>query len=120
MVTKKELDTITEGDSIERKVTFEDGNGTIDISNWTVWWTIKKSETDPDSDAILQTKNGTNDHSDPANGETILSFDKTETQDIDQRTRDAVYDIQIKKGNGDVDTILKGVQPIEKDITEES
>lgn len=118
MVVKQSLDGFTEGDDVSRTLTIKDSDGNaIDISNWVVWYTVKEDESDLNN--LLQTRNGPGDHSDPQNGETLLKFSSNQTSGVVERDRDdLVYDIQIKNGNGDITTLFKGSQPIQKGVTD--
>jgi len=118
VVVKRSLDAFTEGDDVSRTLKLEDGDGNpIDITDWTVWYTVKEDESDLNN--LLQVRNGSGDHSNPQNGETVLKFSSNQTSGVVDRDRDdLVYDIQVEDDEGDVTTLFKGSQPIQKGVTD--
>ena len=70
------------GDSKTYTITFDDGTNPIDITGWTVFFTVKnKNDNSSTDDDALITRTVTS-HSDPVNGQTqvILSFDDTDIE----------------------------------------
>jgi len=100
------------GDDLTLNLLFKDGSSPIDITDWTVFFTIKKNADDVDADAVL-TKDVTS-HSDPTNGITEIVLLDTETDEIEGVFD---YDIQTKDDSGIIKTIVRGVIEFEKDIT---
>ena len=95
--------TAVRGDTFTRTITFKDSAGTAyDITLWTIWFTIKNSTDDTDAEAIIQKKITA--HSDPTNGTSIISLTAAETDVITPGTYR--YDIQIKKDDGTIYTVV--------------
>lgn len=90
-----------------RKVTFKtivDGvvTGLINITGYTVWFTVKSIAGDSDANAVLA-KTITS-HSDPTNGETYITLSNTET-DLEGTF---FYDIKYKDGSGNTAGCFNG------------
>ena len=101
------------GDDVNRKLTFTDKNGDpINITGWTVSFTMKKNTNDGDDDAIY--KVDIVNHL-PETGSTNLSILKSVTKDWPIGCWS--YDIQIEKANGIVRTILLNSAEVIKDVT---
>lgn len=62
------------------KVTFKKNGVVIDITGWTVYFTLKKNFEDTDAQAKISKKITT--HSDPTNGQTLIEFSADETDFI--------------------------------------
>lgn len=108
------LENITEDDDRTYSLTFKDSDGNaIDITNWTVWMTIKKDIGATDGEAVIQKE--VTSHDDPTNGKTSV---KLEDIDTDGLGGFYFYDFQITDGNGDKYTILKGQVGFEQGITD--
>lgn len=60
------------------KVTFKKNGIAVDITDWTVYFTVKKEMNSADSEAVIAKKIVT--HSDPGNGETLITFTASETE----------------------------------------
>lgn len=101
---RRNLPAIIEGDDVTHTMQFTDGDGNaIDISDWTVFVTVKDKLRDSDDDALIS-KDITS-HDDAVNGKTSFSFTSSETADLDGGKH---YDIQLKKADDSIQTILKG------------
>ena len=108
--------SLTRGDSAAYTLTFTNSNGTvIDISAWTILFTLKTSYDLPDTQATLQKKVGPGQHSDPTHGITILSFAPGDTALLPSRVYD--YDIVILPNATDAYTILKGKFDLQYDVS---
>jgi len=104
---------IYRGDSKSYDLTFTNGDGeAIDITGWTIFFTAKEKRTDSDDDAVMS-KDVTN-HSDPTGGVSAISFTASETN-IDPKAY--YYDIQVKKADGTIRTVLVNKLQILIDIT---
>lgn len=101
MVTRQTL-RIYEGDSDTLIVTIGDGN--TDITDYTVYFTVKTNIDDADSSAIIN-KDITN-HTDPTHGITEIPILPEDTKD--ETPGDYVYDIRYDDGTGAITTILNG------------
>ena len=116
----KNLEDITRGDDYKRPLEFVDKNDNpIDITGATVYFTLRKCIpssdiiTDNDSDVIL--KKDITVHTDPVNGKTELVLTDEDTNGLELGKY--FYDIQLKKANGEIKTIIKGQLKIVWDIT---
>lgn len=107
---------VTRGDDKYFTFEFKDEAGVaIDITGWTVYFTVKEDPTDSDDDAKIKKDQSV--HSDAVSGKTTIHLENTETNLLGQY----FYDIQIKKpgSNGDVFTVVPdGVIVFKQDITQ--
>lgn len=109
--------TITRGDYIKWKLTLKDENDAVyNITDWTIYFTLKTSLKLPDLGATLQ-KTITS-HSDAVNGETIIELLNTETDDLNIGTY--YYDIQVKTKASKIYTVKKGTFTVTYDVTSTS
>jgi hypothetical protein len=115
-VSAPERDFIaTEGDSFPLTVERLKDDGTAwDITDWTFWLTLKESPSDADADATVGPKTNTS-HADPTNGITNFELAPSETADLHRRY---YYDVQQKRPDGSVKTVLYGTIYFEQDVTE--
>ena len=95
--------TVTRGDTVPINLHFKTQAGTdIDITGWTVFFTVKKKPHDTDDSkaviAITQTE-----HTAPTQGLTILTILPEMSKDL---LGDYFYDIQIKRPDGFVKTVI--------------
>lgn len=105
-----------ENNDISIVVTFTDSNGSaIDITGYTVWFTVKERESDIDANAIIQKE--VTSHSDPTNGETTIDLTNS---DMDINPKTYYYDIQWKDTNDKIKTILKAKFIVKKRITQDT
>ena len=105
--------TAYRGDSKVIDLTFKDGDGVaIDISLWTIFFTVKESKDDLDADAVIA-KNVTT-HSDPTHGISEIALVPADTEDL---AGNYFYDIQIKKGDGTIATVIDGLITFKEDVT---
>ena len=81
---------------------FTKNNRAIDITGWTIYFTVKSKKSDTDGEALIQ-KDVTS-HSDPTQGITLISLSATETDIIGSK----YYDIKIKDDEGNSNIILQG------------
>lgn len=106
--------TEEQGDTIPYSFTFEDSDGNaIDISDWTIFATVKESIDDSDADAKIQ-KTVTS-HDNPTSGETSLTYTSSDTDGLEGTY---VYDFQYKDGDGEITTFQRGEIRFRKDVTE--
>jgi hypothetical protein len=103
---------IKRGDSKSYTLTFRDEEGSvIDITGWTVFFTVKDKIDDTDETAVL--KKTITSHTDPTNGKTKIELSSTDTNLVGNY----IYDIQIKKDTNEINTILEGNITFAKDVT---
>jgi hypothetical protein len=101
------------GDDWVKVLYFTDENGdAINITGWTIFFTVKKNEEDIDDDAVIS-KDITV-HTNPTGG--VSSIVLTD-DDTDIPPREYWYDIQIKKATGAIKTVVKDNFEIHTDIT---
>jgi len=113
MTVSEDLDPVTQGDDEEYGLTFtKDDGSAYDITNWTVYVTVKRSHDDSDDDAVIS-KDITN-HTLPTDGETDFTFTASETQNLQGPY---VYDIQVKKGDGSITTVVEGTVKFVEGVT---
>ena len=100
------------GDEFSMQLEFKDENGVvIDITNWTIFFTVKKKLDDPDSAAKISV---TIAPSDPTNGIALVTVPNTETDNL---SGVYYYDFQFKKADGTIQTLVNGGITFEKDVT---
>jgi len=105
---------IYQGDSYSWGFEFVANDMPLDITNWTIYFTVKANITDPDSAALIQ-KIITS-HTDPTHGKSALNLTHTETDTLPIGV--ALYDIQIKTSGGEIHTIYKGQVKVSADVTQ--
>lgn len=112
----QDLDVEFQGDDATYTITFTDNNdNAFNITNWTVWLTIKDNLSDDDVDALIQKE--VTSHSDPTNGETQITLTST---DLDGLRGYKYYDIQVKDDSDEIRTVLFGEIPLSEDVTNSS
>ena len=92
----------------------EDG-AYVDITDWTVYFTVKVKHTDPDTLAVIA-KDITS-HADPISGKTLIELTPV---DLDLDPGNYWYDIVGKDGSGNVHLIAIGKLKLEEKITQRS
>jgi len=105
--------TITRGDTWERVIYFKDDDEVaIDITGWTIFFTVKEKVSDEDASAKISKTITT--HTDPTNGESKITLTYTDTA---LTCKNYIYDLQVKTDEGEIKTLLEGVITIKQDIT---
>ena len=105
--------TVFRGDDWEKLLKFVDKNDQpINITGWTIFFTLKKRKTDEDASAVI--KKTITSFNNPADGEVLLSISASELNEL---LGEYYYDIQIKKADGRILTIISGIITFETDIT---
>lgn len=106
---------VTEGDTFSLTIERLKDDGTAwDITGWTFWLTVKESTTNTDANAVVgPIKNTT--HTAPANGKTSFELSASDTDNLTGRYH---YDVQQKRPNGSIKTVLYGTMYFEADVTE--
>lgn len=113
-MAKNEL-TAFRGDDKDITIEVKDSDdNAVDISGWTIWFTVKKSADDADSDAVIGPKKVTS-HTDASSGKSTVSLTNSDT-DLSRGTY--IYDIQTDDGSGKITTWGKGDFTIMKDVTD--
>lgn len=100
------------GDDFALGLNFTENGSPINITGWTIFFTIKRNLTDSDAAAVIA-KTITS-FPDAVNGEAVITLDDTETDDLQG---DYYYDVQMKKPVGLIKTIVKSIIRFEDDVT---
>lgn len=101
MVTTQALE-IYEGDSDSLTVTI--GTGSTDITNYTIYFTVKADKDDSDASALIAKQ--ITSHTNPTIGETQIPILAADTSGVAAGTH--FYDIRFDDGTGAISTILRG------------
>ena len=108
------LNPLYRGDSWEYTLSFTNNDGSkINITGWKIYFTLKKYAWKSDGDADV--KKDILVHSNPLEGETKITLEARDTENLTAGIY--VFDIQIKRADGTVLTVLKGKLEIILDIT---
>jgi hypothetical protein len=103
MATTQNL-TMVKGDTKTINLTVSYDSGSFDLTGATVYLTVKERYPDTDEEAILQ-KIVTY-HTNPTEGETIITIVPADTSAIE--AKDYLYDIQVTDSSSNVFTVLRG------------
>jgi hypothetical protein len=104
---------IKRGDTWSRTIYFtNDDNVPIDITGWTIFFTVKAKADDLDAAAIIS-KTITS-FSNPTAGEAEISLTSTDTN---QTIGSYLFDLQVKTNLNEIFTVVEGIITITKDIT---
>ncbi len=108
------LNPLYRGDSREYTLSFTNNDGTkIDITGWKIYFTLKKYAWKADADADI--KKDITAHLKPLEGETKITLTAGDTKNLGIGVYN--FDIQIKRADGTILTVLKGTLEIMLDIT---
>jgi len=108
-----DLNPIYKKNSKEYLLTFVDDEGdAIPITDWTVFFTVKKSYADADDDAEIS--KDVTEHYDAEGGITKIALTPDDT---DVTPGKYVYDVQVKKADGSIVTIVIGQVEIKSRVT---
>lgn len=108
------LNPLYRGDSREYTLSFTDSEGTIiPITGWKIYFTLKKYAWKADDNADI--KKDILVHSNPLEGETKITLTAEDTKNLGIGVYS--FDIQIKRADETVLTVLKGTLEIMLDIT---
>jgi hypothetical protein len=104
---------LVRGDNQVYNLHFTDADDVdIDITGWTVYFTVKHRIEDTDANAVL--KKDITSHSDPTHGITVLILLATDTDNL---RGDYFYDVQIKKVDNTIKTVMIDSLEVVGDIT---
>lgn len=105
--------SVFRGDDKTYSFTFKSSDGSaIDITDWTIFFTVKEHETDSDDDAKIAKE--VTSHTSPTDGLSSLSITDSDT---DLTPKKYYYDFQVKKDDGIIRTLVKGEFRVLTDIT---
>lgn len=103
---------IYRGDDKTWQVQFKDAlEVAIDITGWSVYFTVKEKDSDTDINAKI-TKTITS-HVDPTGGKTDIILVPADTQSL---KGNFYYDIRVKKDSGEKITVLTGTLEVLKNV----
>jgi hypothetical protein len=106
--------SVIRGDDVTLNATFKDENGTaINITGYTVFFTVKNNYTSTTDDNALISKTVTS-HSDPTNGQTTITLSNTDTN-LDEGNY--FYDFQTKDGSNKISSTSRGTFTVSLDVT---
>lgn len=101
------------GDTFKRSIAFLDEDSlAIDITGWTIFFTVKSRLSNADGSA--EADDTVTSHTDPTAGLSQISLSASDTAAL---SGDYFYDIQVKKSDGEIYTIMKGKILFESDTT---
>lgn len=106
---------IIRGDNEAIEVQFIDTETSkpIDITGYTVYFTVNTTKRDTNDDDAIIRKDVTN-HTDPVNGKTVILLSTTDTN-LDPRNY--YYDVQFKDDDGKIKTVIVGDLSVILDVT---
>ncbi|MCX5727094.1 MAG: hypothetical protein NT030_08045 [Candidatus Saganbacteria bacterium] len=110
MLTKEGM---VRGDTFSRTIYVTENDAVVNITGWSIFFSLKKNWQLPNSEASLS-KIITS-HTNPSHGETVLELLPADTQNLDPMDYD--FDIQILTDTGEVFTVLRGKFTLEWDVT---
>lgn len=85
----------------------------INITGWTIYFTMKANMADTDENAII--KKDVVNHVQPLNGTTLIGLNSSDT-DVDARAY--YYDIKYKDIDGNLDIIVRGKIRVSEPVTQ--
>lgn len=100
------------GDDTTLNLTFTEDDIPVNITGWTVFFTIKVNQDDTDDEAVISKK--ITSHTIPDQGKTSVPMTDTETYTL---AGQYYYDIQVKKTDNTIFTCLEGTITFKRDIT---
>lgn len=111
--------SLVRGDSRTYDLTVIDENGAVfPLTATTVWFTLKEAYTDADADAKIQLDSSDSSEIeiyDAASGKCYIKVRNTHTQNLPPASY--VYDVQVRRSNGDIGTVLWGTFALIDDVT---
>ena len=104
---------VKRGDSATFDITFtDDDDVAIDLTNGTVFFTVKRKVTDTDAEAVISEESSVFEA--PLTGVAIISLAPADTAELEGVYS---YDVQLKDNDGNISSSDKGKFVILKDVT---
>lgn len=102
------------GDTKAITCTFTNTSGdAIDITGWMVFFTVKENRNDSDDDAVISKE--VSSFADPTSGVAVIDLAPADTSAL--RPKSYYYDVQIKRDDGAIFTVVSGAFNLLHDIT---
>lgn len=113
MTERISLGPYTQGDDQTINLEFTKDDGTAhDITNWTVFVTVKENIDDSDEQAVYSTD--ITSHDAPQDGQTSFILDSSSTSSFEGGYQ---YDIQVKRDDDSITTVMQGTMQFTQDVT---
>jgi len=109
---------VKRGDAFRQEINVRENGQPVDITDWVIYFTVKKNKEDSDDDAVI--KKDIRTHTDPINGKSFLLVLPAE---LDSLVGKHYYDFQVKRpvtepvAYDDIETPLEGPIIFSVDIT---
>jgi len=107
---------MVKGDTFSKTLTINTNGSVQDITNWTVYFTIKNNKDDTDANAVYQQIIGPGSHTIPASGQTTLTIAAGSSSTFQEKVY--FYDIQTKNTANEIKTPTRGKFTVSWDITD--
>lgn len=110
------------GDNSTIILNVSQGGGEFDLTDCSMWFTVKENKSDADESAVMMLETGTDaiTFTNAAAGEAAIEIVPGDTYDLSvSGTKTLLYDIQLKTPAGKVYTIDTGTLVILEDLTRE-
>lgn len=105
---------VIRGDSHTINLTITNAGTAVNLTGYTVFFTVNASESPSDDTGAAIQKTVTS-HSDPTNGKTVITLAPADTSSLTPGT--FWYDIQLKDGSGNITSFEKDKFILVSDIT---
>ena len=105
---------IYRGDDRTLNLTFTQNNSALDITGYTVKFTVKENISDTYANAKIA-KTVTS-HFDPTNGKTQIDITHSDTSSLEEKGYH--YDIELTDTSGNILTVVRGIFNVTLDITD--
>lgn len=108
------IKNVIRGDSKTINVTVKNAGAAVDITGWTVYFTLS-ADRDPASDTTAAIQKNVTSHTSPTTGQTQIVLSAADTAALTPGTY--FYDIQFKDGSGTVTSLPQAEFIVVPDIT---
>lgn len=100
------------GDTYSISLNFTQNDLAVDITGWIIFYTVKNKITGTDGDAVISKTVDT--HTNPTGGISLIEVDSADTEEL---AGDYHYDIQVRKTDGTIRTLVKDIIEFKEDVT---